>query len=79
MDWFAAPDYWLARLVIQRALGAVYLVAFVVTLDQFRPLLGERGLLPVPRFLRRAGWRRAPSLFNLHLPPASGRYTREPR
>jgi Lipase maturation factor len=66
MDWLAAPDYWLARLVIQRALGGIYLVAFVVTLNQFRPLLGERGLLPAPRYLRRTGWRLAPSLFHLH-------------
>ncbi|HEY8525828.1 MAG TPA: lipase maturation factor family protein [Acidimicrobiales bacterium] len=66
MDWLAAPDYWLARLVIQRALGAIYLVAFLVALTQFRPLLGERGLQPVPRYLDRVGWRRAPSLFQLH-------------
>jgi hypothetical protein len=41
----------------------VYLIAFVVALEQFRPLLGERGLLPVPRFLARVSFREAPSLF----------------
>jgi hypothetical protein len=65
MDWFHAPDYWLARLVIQRGLGAVYFIAFLVALDQFRPLLGERGLLPVPRFLEVVRFRQAPSLFHL--------------
>jgi hypothetical protein len=65
MDWLAAPDYYLARLVIQRGLGVIYLIAFVVALKQFRPLLGERGLLPVPRYVRLAGWSRAPSLFTL--------------
>src|SRR6185503_12061887 len=40
MDWLAAPDYWLTRFVFERALGAIYLVAFLVTLNQFRPLLG---------------------------------------
>jgi Lipase maturation factor len=66
MDWLAAPDYYLARLVIQRGLGVIYLIAFAVTINQFRPLLGERGLLPVPRYVRLAGWSRAPSLFTLH-------------
>jgi hypothetical protein len=66
MDWLAAPDYYLARLVIQRGLGVIYLIAFAVAINQFRPLLGERGLLPVPRYVRLAGWSRAPSLFTLH-------------
>src|SRR5436309_696696 len=48
MDWLQAPDYWLARLVIERALGVIYTVAFLVAVNQFRPLLGEKGLLPGP-------------------------------
>jgi hypothetical protein len=32
--------YWITRLVFQRALGLVYLIAFVCALNQFRPLLG---------------------------------------
>ena len=44
MDWLQAPDYWLARLVIERALGVIYTVAFLVAVNQFRPLLGEKGL-----------------------------------
>lgn len=66
MDWFSAPDYWLSRLVFQRLLGGIYLVAFVSTLNQFRPLLGAKGLLPVPRFLRAVPFKRAPSIFHLH-------------
>ena len=65
MDLIGAPEYWSARLVLLRGLGAVYLIAFVVTLNQFRPLLGERGLLPAPRFLERSDWRSRPSLFHL--------------
>jgi hypothetical protein len=61
---FSDPAYWLARLVFQRLLGAVYLLAFLSTLNQFRALCGERGLLPAPEFLRVAGFRRAPSLFH---------------
>ena len=63
MEWLAAPDYWLARSLFQRGLGAIYLLAFLVTLDQFRPLLGERGLLPTPDFIRAVPFRRSPSLF----------------
>jgi hypothetical protein len=66
MDWFSAPDYWLSRLIFHRLLGGIYLVAFVSTLNQFRPLLGSSGLLPVPRFLQASSFRRAPSIFHLH-------------
>jgi lipase maturation factor len=65
MDWLAAPDYWLARFVFERALGAIYLVAFLVTVTQFRPLLGERGLLPAPEFIRAVPFRASPTLFHL--------------
>ncbi|MEU6477451.1 lipase maturation factor family protein [Streptomyces sp. NPDC047017] len=64
MGWFTAPDDWLGRLVFQRALAAVYLVAFLTAALQFRALLGERGMLPVPRFVARVPFRRAPSLFH---------------
>ncbi|MFE2884545.1 lipase maturation factor family protein [Streptomyces graminifolii] len=66
MGWFTAPDYWLSRLVFQRALAGVYLVAFLTAALQFRALIGERGMLPVPRFIARAPFRRAPSVFQLH-------------
>ncbi|MGH9032270.1 MAG: lipase maturation factor family protein, partial [Acidimicrobiia bacterium] len=61
MEWFGAPDYWLSRLLFERALGAIYLIAFLVARNQFRPLLGERGLLPAPRFLAVVRFREAPS------------------
>ena len=59
----AAPDLWVARWLVQRGLAAIYLVAFLVAANQWVPLLGERGLLPVPRFLARTSWRTAPSVF----------------
>ena len=37
-----------------------------MTANQFRPLLGERGLQPAPRFLAVVPFRRAPSIFQLH-------------
>ncbi|MEV6505142.1 lipase maturation factor family protein [Streptomyces sp. NPDC051642] len=66
MEWFTAPDYWLSRLVFQRALAGVYLVAFLTAARQFRALIGERGMLPVPRFLVRTPFRQAPGIFQLH-------------
>jgi hypothetical protein len=65
VHWFDAPDYWLSRLVFQRGLAALYVIAFVVAANQFRALLGSQGLLPIPRFLRRTTMRQAPSLFQL--------------
>ncbi len=64
MDWLVADNYWLARLVLQRGMAAIYLVAFLVALNQFRPLLGENGLMPVPRFVEHVPFRRSPSLFH---------------
>jgi hypothetical protein len=55
MDGFAAVDFQLAREVLQRGIAALYLVAFVSSLNQFRPLLGEHGLLPAPELLEWAG------------------------
>ena len=66
MEWLQAPDYWLTRLVFERVLGAIYLIAFIVAINQFRPLLGERGLLPVPVFVRLVPYRQAPSIFQFH-------------
>jgi hypothetical protein len=57
-------DLVLTRLVIQRGMAAIYLVAFITVIRQFKPLLGERGLLPVPEFLRRTTGRETPSLFH---------------
>ncbi|GHJ43849.1 membrane protein [Catellatospora sp. TT07R-123] len=64
VDWFTAPDYWWGRLLFQRGLAAIYLVAFLVVVNQFRALLGERGLTPVPEYLAYTPFRRAPSLFH---------------
>ena len=65
MPDLAASDSQVARLLIERGLGIIYLVAFVAGARQFVPLLGEHGLEPAPRFLRRVTFLRAPSLFHL--------------
>ena len=53
------------RLLLQRGLALVYLIAFLVAANQFVPLLGERGLLPVPRFVAEVPFSASPSLFFL--------------
>ncbi len=63
VEWFTADGYWFSRLVFQRGLAALYLVAFLGAALQFRPLIGERGMLPVPRYVARVPFRAAPSLF----------------
>jgi len=57
---------WWIRVLLQRGIAAVYLSAFLCALNQFRPLLGEHGLLPVPQYLRRVPFRHSPSVFYLH-------------
>src|SRR5690348_2005617 len=59
----ALPGYWYSRLVFERGLAIIYLVAFVCAANQFVPLLGEHGLLPVTRFVRGVPFRASPSLF----------------
>ena len=44
--------------------AGVYLIAFVSAALQFRALIGERGLTPVPQFVRRVPFWTAPSLFH---------------
>jgi Lipase maturation factor len=66
MGWFNAPEYWLGRLILERGIAVVYVFAFVAAARQFRALIGEHGLLPVPRYLARQSFRRAPSIFHLH-------------
>ncbi|MGD1239607.1 lipase maturation factor family protein [Mycobacterium seoulense] len=65
MGWFSAPEYWLGRLVLERGVAVVYLLAFVAAAAQFRALIGEHGIQPVPRFLAGQSFWRTPSLFHL--------------
>jgi hypothetical protein len=66
MDWLAASDAWWGRLVLERGIAAVYVVAFYCAARQFRGLIGSAGMTPVPRFLSRRSFRSTPSVFALH-------------
>src|SRR3954465_12917129 len=61
-----APSYWLTRFWLQRSLGLIYFIGFLILLNQFRALCGSRGLLPVRLFLKRVTFWEAPSLFWLN-------------
>lgn len=56
---------YLVRLVLQRGMAAIYFVAFLTVARQFKPLLGEHGLLPVPAYLRKTSYLQSPSIFFL--------------
>jgi hypothetical protein len=61
----ADENYWLTQLVFTRALGLVYLIAFLCALNQAKPLVGEHGLLPISQWVREVPFGRTPSLFYL--------------
>ncbi|HEX2290267.1 MAG TPA: lipase maturation factor family protein [Pseudonocardiaceae bacterium] len=65
LSWFWSPDYSVARFLLERGIALIYLLGFVSALHQFPALLGERGLLPVPRHLAYLPFRQSPSLFHL--------------
>ena len=56
-------EYWYSRWLFERALAAIYLAAFAAAAVQFVPLLGERGLEPVGRWIEQVPFRQSPSLF----------------
>ena len=64
------PTYWLTRFMILRCLGLVYVLAFLVAINQVLPLIGSHGLTPVDLYLHKvnaaygsAGFFKLPSLF----------------
>jgi hypothetical protein len=52
MPELGAPDYHVARFLLERGIAGIYLIGFVVAWHQFPALCGERGLEPAPRFLQ---------------------------
>lgn len=60
----SAPQYYLARLFFDRGLALLYFVAFLSAFNQFPALLGEKGLLPAPDYIKRVSFRYSPGLFH---------------
>jgi hypothetical protein len=63
MTWFGSETFLLTRAALQRGLALVFLIAFLNAVNQFKPLLGDRGLLPVRHFVNEVSFRDSPSLF----------------
>ncbi len=63
MRWIGSETFRLTRLVFQRGLALILLIAFLNAAFEFKPLLGEHGLLPVPRFTSAVPFSSSPSLF----------------
>jgi len=66
MAWLNAPEYWPSRLILERGIAVIYVFAFVAAARQFRALIGEHGLLPVPRYVARQSFAQSPSIFHVH-------------
>jgi hypothetical protein len=56
-------SWWLTRWLFLRAVGLIYLVAFVSLWWQLMPLFGAHGVLPIATFVREIHFADAPSLF----------------
>ncbi|WP_353987455.1 lipase maturation factor family protein [Ruicaihuangia caeni] len=63
LEWFDAHDFEFARQVVQRGTAALYLIAFLTTVQQFPALLGEKGLLPATELLKHPRYLRSPTIF----------------
>jgi hypothetical protein len=65
MALWGPESYELVRALFQRGLAVIYLLAFLVAVNQFRPLVGEEGLLPIEEYVTHAEFSERPSLFYL--------------
>ena len=59
------PAYFLTRIFIQRGLAFIYFIGFIIAANQFVPLLGQHGILPISLFLNSSKFWQEPSLFFL--------------
>lgn len=62
MEYFGT--YTIAQFLILKGVAVTYLFAFANVINEFRLLLGEDGLLPVPEFLKRTSFWDKPSIFH---------------
>ena len=58
-------SYWLAQWALEKSIAGLFFVAFINAVNQFKPLLGQHGLMPVPLFTKEVPFRASPSLFFL--------------
>lgn len=63
MVFYGGESYWIAQLLLEKGIGAVYLTAFLIIYFQFRSLNGENGILPVKDFVKDKDFFEVPSVF----------------
>ncbi len=59
-------EYFITRLFLQKGLAFIYLIAFLIIVNQYTALVGKRGILPLENIVRYLKFRRTPSLFVFH-------------
>jgi hypothetical protein len=59
-------QYWLTRIVFQRALAFIYFIGFLIIVQQYVPLLGANGVLPARLFISKVSFWQNPSIFFLN-------------
>lgn len=52
LPWGETTSHWLTRAAVERALGLLYAVAFLILVEQGDGLIGQHGILPADRYLR---------------------------
>ena len=71
MDWAASPGDWVGRVLFQRGLAGIYLLAFLGSALQFRALLGDGGIMPIRRYVAAVPFRTPPASSTSRTPTAS--------
>jgi hypothetical protein len=60
--WHDSP-YWLTRLCLQRGLALIYVIGFLIAINQGPGLIGSHGILPAEKFIGLLGFWSTPSLY----------------
>ncbi len=55
--------FWITRLCLQRSLAGVYVIGFLIALNQGPGLIGPRGILPAEQFINYVDFWLAPSIY----------------
>lgn len=56
-------EYFLTRLLLQRGLAFIYLIAFGIIINQYKALFGKKGVIPLEGYISKMSFWRSPSLF----------------
>ena len=54
-DDLSQESFWLTRVLFLRYLGFIYLIAFLISFNQNKELIGSHGLTPASNFLLNGG------------------------